>query len=411
MSARRLRRSSRPRRRFRWGPSTVGSACQNNDNGPAGCEISQQASVPASPLTLLADAHLERLGATFALTAVDDDGATVRLGNLRRDRGRARPRADARAAGRRGRPVGDAREPDRSGRHAARRRGDRRTERRRRRAARGGRPDVRRRPRPRLISAPRWRSSRGALAGGAGPTVALGASRAGPHAVLAWIDPKTGAVTELVMSAAGEPIGQPRVLETGARLRVPRVHARQGRAHARLSQVPGHHDARPDLRDRGARRRGRRRHDARAVPRFARRRLPAGHAHERRLRHCVPGRRGVLARRLRRRDEPAHHQRRSRTRRPSAAPTCSRPWPGSRPWARTSAPCSISSHRRRSSGVFRAAPDAPAASGCRPRRARRDSISTQPDSGIITVTYADYTSVDGATGTAGQRYFLRLTCH
>jgi hypothetical protein len=37
-------------------------------------------------------------------------------------------------------------------------------------------------------------------------------------------------------------------------------------------------------------------------------------------------------------------------------------------------------------------------------------ISTQPDSGSLTVTYADYTSVDGGVGTQGQRYFLRLTC-
>ena len=64
---------------------------------------------------------------------------------------------------------------------------------------------------------PVYAVSHGALANGAAPMVALAASRSGPHAVLAWVDVTAGAVMKLLLSAGGEPIGTPTMVEAAPR--------------------------------------------------------------------------------------------------------------------------------------------------------------------------------------------------
>jgi hypothetical protein len=192
------------------------AACQGGEVGTAGCETTLSVSVAASPLTLLASARLDRVATGLALTGVDLNGATVRWA-----------RVDA-AAGALGAeqsltvPVGGAGPwlaltSDKSP-------GDTVLVAEAQVAANGADAELH------VIAAPATASSAtapalgpvlavipGAFAGGASPSVALAASRSGPYAVLAWIDPAAGAVTTLNLSAAGEPIGdKPTVLDTAA---------------------------------------------------------------------------------------------------------------------------------------------------------------------------------------------------
>jgi len=191
------------------------TACQGGDTGTAGCAVSPQLSVAASPLTLLASARLDRVATGLALTGADLNGATVRW---------ARFDAAADALGAEQSlavPVGDAgpwlaltsdKVP-----------GDTVLVAEAQVAANGVDAELH------VIAASSTASAAtapalgpvlavipGAFAGGASPSVALAASRSGPYALLTWLDPAAGAVTTLNLSAAGEPIGEPSALDEAA---------------------------------------------------------------------------------------------------------------------------------------------------------------------------------------------------
>ncbi|HEY2728955.1 MAG TPA: hypothetical protein VGK52_03385 [Polyangia bacterium] len=180
----------------------------------ASCQIAQEVSAPGSSLTLLADARLERVSASsFALTGFDADRATARwatydsaAGALGAERALALQMAAAGpwlATVTQSAPgdtllVAQAPAVDTS-------RGDAELH---------------------VFAVPASASSKtapplgpalaripGALANGGAPAVALAASRAGPHAVLAWLDPAAGDVELLALSAAGQPLGAPVVID------------------------------------------------------------------------------------------------------------------------------------------------------------------------------------------------------
>ena len=179
------------------------TSCQANDAGTAGCQLSQEVELPGSPLTLLPNARLDRVGAGFALSGVD--ATAVRwasldaAGTLGTEQSlaftsavtpgdtllvaQAQPAANATdvelhvfAA-----PAGDAASttPDAKA------------------PALG----------PVLATIPR------ALSAGAKPGVVLAASRSGAHAALAWLDPGAGGVELLLLSPSGQALGTPTVLE------------------------------------------------------------------------------------------------------------------------------------------------------------------------------------------------------
>jgi hypothetical protein len=190
------------------------AGCQTSDTTISGCSIAQQVAVPASPLTLLPDARLDRLGADFALLGADADGMTARWAIYDPAAGALGAESSA--------PV----QPGAAGPWLALTSG--------------------KAPGDTLLSAfvipqgndaelhltvvptatppaaapavgPVYAVSAGALANGATPMVALGASRSGPHAVLAWVDPTAGAIMQLFLSAGGEPIGTPTMVEAAPR--------------------------------------------------------------------------------------------------------------------------------------------------------------------------------------------------
>jgi hypothetical protein len=188
------------------------SACRSADTGDAGCEIAQQVDVPGSPLTLLPDAVLVRTGTALTLVAADAAGPTVRwasfdpvAGALGAERsmplpvGAAPPWVTVSSA----KDPGDtllvieavaATKPSDAELHVV------------------AVPTSGSVASPPALG-PAVATIPNGLATGAGPSVALGASRAGPHAVVAWIAPGDSnaatmpTVQELVLSAAGEPIG------------------------------------------------------------------------------------------------------------------------------------------------------------------------------------------------------------
>jgi hypothetical protein len=196
--------------------AALGVACQNSPAGTAGCQFSQQVAVPGSPLTLLSGAQLARAGASFVLTGVDADRATARwaifdpaAGALGTERSLALPAAGAGpwlAVASEATPgdtvlvalaVATANGTD-AELHVV--------------AVPTASPPVMAPP-----LGPALAVIKNGFANGATPVVVLGASRSGPHAVLAWIDPSDpagAAVTMLVLSAAGEPIGTPAVVES-----------------------------------------------------------------------------------------------------------------------------------------------------------------------------------------------------
>jgi hypothetical protein len=184
--------------------------CQSADTGTAGCEITHEIAAPASPLGLLPDVALQRVGAGLALVGADADGATARWATVDPAAPALGPEAAAPilpgAAGPWLVLASDKAPGDtllsaivvRSGSDAE--------------LHLGVVPTV---APPQAASAlgPAYAVSHGALAPGVTPMVALGASRAGPHAALAWVDPAAGAVMELALSAGGEPLGDPTVVD------------------------------------------------------------------------------------------------------------------------------------------------------------------------------------------------------
>ncbi|HEV3031742.1 MAG TPA: hypothetical protein VG319_08860, partial [Polyangia bacterium] len=190
------------------------AACQTSDaGGVASCQIAQEVSAPGSPLTLLADARLERVASSFALTGFDGDRATARwaiydpaAGALGAERSLALQAAAAGpwlAIASKSAPgdtllVAQAPAVDTSRDDAELHVFAVPTS-----ASSSTAPPL----------GPALARSPGALANGGAPTVALAASRSGPHAVLAWLDPTVGGVEVLALSAAGQPLGAPVVID------------------------------------------------------------------------------------------------------------------------------------------------------------------------------------------------------
>jgi hypothetical protein len=193
------------------------NGCQSNDAGDAGCQLSQEAELGGSPLTLLPNARLDRVGAGFALSGVDT--TAVRWAALD-------------AAGTLGTEHALTVTPSPSGPWlaftASATPGDTLLVAQAQAAANGtdaelhvfttpasdaastmpgapapGAPALG----PTLATIPR------ALSAGAEPGIVLGASRSGAHAALAWLDPGAGGVELLLLSPSGQPVGAPTVLE------------------------------------------------------------------------------------------------------------------------------------------------------------------------------------------------------
>jgi hypothetical protein len=181
------------------------AACQSSDPG-AGCQLSQQVILPGTPLTLLPDARLDRVGAGFVLLGADVDRATVRWASLDPVTGQLGTEqalsAPAPAAG----PwlaVTGAQAP-----------GDTLLVARARVAANASDAEIL------VAAAPAGGGSApaagpvvavipGGFAGGASPVVAFAASRPGARATLAWLDPVAGAIKLLSLSASGLAVGTP----------------------------------------------------------------------------------------------------------------------------------------------------------------------------------------------------------
>jgi hypothetical protein len=196
------------------------AGCQSGDPILDSCQMSKQAVVPGSPLSLLPHARLDRVGSGFALTGADGTGGTVRWATFDPAAGALGPEHElpliAGAAGpwlviASEKSTGDtllvaeavvAPNGTDAELHVV--------------AVPSASPAAAAPPLgPALAVVP------GGFAGGAKPIVALGASRTGPHAVLAWIDPSNAAapaVTMLALSAAGEPIGNPVVVDSAPAL-------------------------------------------------------------------------------------------------------------------------------------------------------------------------------------------------
>jgi hypothetical protein len=194
----------------------LGVACQSGNPGTAGCQFSQDVAVPGSPLTLLSDAQLERVGASYALTGADADHATARWALFDPTAGALGPEQSLALP-----PAGAGPWLTVSSEQTS---GDTALVALAIAAANGADAELHVVAVPTSsppVAAPPLGPAlavvKNGFANGAAPTVALGASRSGPHAVLAWIDPSDpmgAAVTTLVLSAAGEPIGTPAVLES-----------------------------------------------------------------------------------------------------------------------------------------------------------------------------------------------------
>ena len=191
--------------------ATAAVGCQSSDAGTAGCQLSQEAVLPGTPLTLLANARLDVVGTAFGLSGVDADGTTVRwaalgaTGTLGPEHTSPVPAAAAGPwlAFTAGAAPGDTLLVLEG-------------------AAAATATDAELRaiavpatttatsapvPGPALVTIP------GTLAGGATPDVAFAASRSGAHAAVAWIDPGAGGVEVLTLTAAGLPVGAPTLLE------------------------------------------------------------------------------------------------------------------------------------------------------------------------------------------------------
>ena len=192
----------------------LGGACQSNPTTISGCAIAQDVIAPGSALTLLPHARLDPLGSGFALVGADADGATARWAAFDATAGALGAEASAPlptgAAGpwlalASGKAPGDTllsafavQQGEDAELHMAV-------------------IDTAAPPAAAPSAGPVYALSHGALANGGTPMVALAASRSGPHAVLAWVDVTAGAVMELLLSAGGEPIGAPTMVEAAPR--------------------------------------------------------------------------------------------------------------------------------------------------------------------------------------------------
>jgi hypothetical protein len=199
---------------FPFALAAAGGACQGNPTTIPGCALAQDAVVLGSALTLLPHARLDALGASFALIGADADGATARWATFDPTAGALGAEASAPlpsgAAGpwlalASGQAPGDTllsafavSQGDDAELHMAV-------------------VDTASPPATAPAAGPVYAVSHGALANGATPMVALAASRSGPHAMLAWVDVTAGAVMTLLLSAGGEPIGTPTMVEAAPR--------------------------------------------------------------------------------------------------------------------------------------------------------------------------------------------------
>jgi len=190
------------------------AGCQTSNTSISGCAIAADVAVPGTALTLLPHARLDRLGAGFALLGADADGATARWATFDPTAGSLGAEASA--------PLPSAAAGPWLALASGKSSGDTLL------AAfvvpRGNDAELHMAVVPTATPpaaappvGPVYAVSAGALANGAKPMVALGASRAGPHAVLAWVDPTAGAVMKLLLSAGGEPIGTPTMVEAAPR--------------------------------------------------------------------------------------------------------------------------------------------------------------------------------------------------
>jgi hypothetical protein len=180
------------------------AGCQA-DLGTAGCSFELRSTLPASPLDLMSRARLDRVGAAFALSGLEADGKTVRWRGLD-EAGAAGPEQSlalpASASGPWLAFAGDALLIA----HGLA-------------AANGTDVELR------LIVAPTAGAAStpaagpvlatipGALAGAASPGVAIGASRTGGHATLAWYDAQVAGVQAVTVTAAGVGLAAPKVIE------------------------------------------------------------------------------------------------------------------------------------------------------------------------------------------------------
>jgi hypothetical protein len=391
------------------------AACQTGDPGTAGCLISQQVVVPSSPLTLLRGARLDRVASGlagnqssgFALLGVDGDGATARWAAYDATAGALGPeRALALTPGAAGPWLTLASEKAQ---------GDTLIVVEAVVAAGGADAELH------VVAVPSSASLTtapalgpplvvipGAFANGATPTVALGASRSGPHAVLAWIDPTASAVTALVLSAAGEQIGQPTVVEKAP-------------AFACLAFAPGK-DALTLVYHRYA--------AGTRIPAFVITELLDSGAVDASLELLLDSHAADCPRltptaagyAIAFQDTEGswlgvyEKSTNSFNVNPFAAAVAfggaalQPPLAGLAPMGADFAAVLDRTHggelwRLTAGGAHRAGRLAmPSLEGS------ISDISTQPDAGSLTATYADYSSVDGGVGTAGQRYFLNMAC-
>jgi hypothetical protein len=384
--------------------------CETNDGGTAGCQLSQETVLAATPLTLLPNARLDSVGAGFALSGIDADGATVRWASVDASGAAGSEHALTVPVASAGPWLAFA---------AAAAPGDTLLVATAEPAANGTDAELHvsaasaTAATPAGVAAPAagpaLATLAGALAGGATPDVVLGASRSGAHAALAWIDAGAGGVEVMTLTAAGQPVGKPTLLEKApsfaclgfvrGRDALTLIYYRYDDAN---SQVPvlvvtdllesGSIDMTLDLRLDP--------HDARCPAMAV---TPAGYA------LAFEDNEGVW---LGIYDASSNDLAFT----PFAASTglggaaLLPPLEGLAPlgtdygvvFARAYGGelWRLDPHGHRRSGAL----EFPSASG------HIGEVSTQAVAGTMFATYADYTSEDAGTGTAGQRYFLGATC-
>jgi hypothetical protein len=195
-----------------------GAACQTADV-PAVCQTTQQLELPGTPLSLLSETHLDRIGDGFGLSGADLDRLTVRWGTI--DVG-----GPGRDAG--GSPlVGESAvrlRPAAVGPWIARTTvatpGDTILVLQVLAAANGSDAELRIVVVPDVVvgdpaSPPDAPASTkiAVIPGGLGPVatpaIDFAASRSGERAGIVWVDPATGGVEVLTLSASGTPVGAP----------------------------------------------------------------------------------------------------------------------------------------------------------------------------------------------------------
>jgi hypothetical protein len=200
--------SGRPGVRFTYQALALVAAaagCQSSNTGTAGCGVEQQLTLDASPLTLMSGARLDRVVGTFALSGVEPDGKMVRWRSL----------DEAGVAG----PEQQLTVPPAPGGPWLAFTGDTLLVAQGFGAANGADVELRVVTVPATGAAttpaagPVLATIPGALKGAPSPGVAIGASRTGGHATLAWYDQTAAGVQTLTVTAAGAAVGKPSVVE------------------------------------------------------------------------------------------------------------------------------------------------------------------------------------------------------